>query len=338
MQRSGPGGGRRGGDPVELRDLEVYVAVVRSRSFTRAAGELFVTQPAVSLAVRRLEQELGEELLDRRRGEVRPTEAGALLLEHATAILGHRDAVRWEIGKHRELGSGELRLGTTDAVSAYLLPEAYRAFRTAHPGVRFRVVVDSSTPLARGVRAGELDLAILTLPATEPGVATEEVLVEELALVAGAGHALAGPAPVRRERRVSASRLSGAGLIAYPRRSVTRATIDRALEGAGATPRVEMEMGSPEAMRRLVEVGLGVSVLPAALVAEAVTGGRLVRLRLPRFRPTRRLGFAIAEGRPLAPAAEAFRALVLEHARVASRTTPWRNARPGRGRTGSASS
>jgi DNA-binding transcriptional LysR family regulator len=88
-----------------------------------------------------------------------------------------------------------------------------------------------------------------------------------------------------------------------------------------------MEMGSPEAMRRLVEVGLGVSVLPAALVAEALAAGRLVRLLLPGFRPTRPLGFAVAEGRPIAPAADAFRRLVREHVGRASRTEPWRNAR-----------
>jgi DNA-binding transcriptional LysR family regulator len=95
-------------------------------------------------------------------------------------------------------------------------------------------------------------------------------------------------------------------MIGYPVSSVTRGVVDRALRDAGVEPRVEMEMGSPEAMRRLVEVGIGYAVLPERLVAAGIGAGSLQRLKLPRFRARRTLGFAHAQARALAPAAEAF--------------------------------
>ena len=117
-------------------------------------------------------------------------------------------------------------------------------------------------------------------------------------------------------------------MIGYPAGSVTRAAIDRALEGVGATPAVDMEMGNPEAMKRLVEVGIGFSVLPERLVRDEVRRGRLVVLEVPRFRATRTLGFAHTRGRPIPPAAQAFMELTLDRfAGRAKRTATGRSAR-----------
>jgi len=287
---------------MELRDLELFVAIVRSKSFTRAATEHFLTQPAVSLAVRRLEEEMGAALLRRRRGHVTPTEAGSILLRHAIEIVNHRDAVRWDLQRWEGLETGELRLGTTDAVSVYLLPEVYRSFRERYPRLGFRVWVDSSARLANGVKSGELDLAVLTLPVPAEGLVTRVVWVEKLVLVCGKGHALGA------RSRVSAALLAKEGMIGYPASSVTRGVIDQALRTAGVEPRVAMEMGSPEAMRRLVEVGMGYAVLPERLVAASEPAGRLRTLTLPRFRARRTLGFAHADDRALSPSADAFMA------------------------------
>ncbi len=313
---------------MELRDLDIFLAVVRTRSFTRAAEQTYLTQPAVSLAVQRLEAELGTQLVERRRGEARTTDAGAVLLEHATAIAAHRESIRWELGQAGRLEGGELRLGTTDAVSVYLLPAVYREFRERHPRVGFRVSVDSSRVLARGLRTGELDLAVLTLPAPDRALDTEELETERLVMVIAPTHALA----VR--RRIRAPALTELAMIGYPTGSVTRGTIDRALADAGVDARVTMEMGSPEAMKRLVEVGLGYAVLPEALVAEEVAEGRLARIPLVGFRATRTLGFATASGRPVSPAARAFRELATEHlAERAKRMRTLRNARGARRRS-----
>jgi DNA-binding transcriptional LysR family regulator len=292
---------------MEFRDLEIFVAVVRSGSFTRAAERCFLSQPAVSLAVRRLEETVGARLVERSRRGIRPTAAGDLVYRRSVELLAARESMRWEIGREKSLEEGELRLGTTDAVSVYLMPGLYRSFRRRYPGVKLRISVDASAPLARRVLGGDLDLAVLTLPAPSTELRAWPVVEERLVPVASPSHALA------RRKRVAPERLSGEVLIAYPAGSVTRGLIDRAFEAIGAAPRVEMELGTPEAMKRLVEVGLGFAVLPERLTRDEVRRGRLRVLSIRKLRVRRVLGFSAARGRPLAPAARAFIDLAAEH-------------------------
>ena len=308
---------------MEFRDLEIYLAVVRTHSFTAAAEQCYLSQPAVSVAVKRLEDELAVALLDRKRGAVKPTRAGSLLAGHAAELLAGRDTARWEIGRYEGLESGELRLGTTDAVSVYLLPDAYRDFRERYPNVALRVWVDDSARLGRAVQEGELDLAVLTLPPPLGGLVTQRIHSERLVAVVAGAHPLASPA------RPRSSRVSAEPMIGYPARSVTRRLIDAALRAVDIEPHVAMEMGAPEAMKRLVEVGLGYAVLPESLVATEIADGRLARLAVSRFRAARELGFAHASGRTLSPSARAFVDLALARLSTrATRTTSMRPARP----------
>ncbi len=285
---------------MEFRDLEIYMAVVRSRSFTRAAELSYLTQPAVSLAIRRLETEMGTRLVARTRGGVQPTDAGRILLEHASELLSRRDALRWEISRWAGVERGELRLGTTDAVSEYLLPRVYGAFRKRYPGVSLRISVEASAPLARRVISGECDVVVLTFPPPVARLQTWPLAEEKLVAVAASGH------PLARSPRQKPAALTGEIMIGYPAGSVTRAEIDRSLRALGAAPRVEMELGAPEAMKRLVEVGLGFAVLPERLVRDEVRRGRLAVLSVRGLKLTRRLGFAASPSRPLTPAARAF--------------------------------
>jgi len=301
---------------MEFRDLEVFVAVVRTRSFTRAAELSFCTQPAVSLAVRRLEKELGTILVARRRRGVEPTGAGRILMEHASELLGRRDSLRWEISRWAGLEKGELRIGTTDAVSQYLLPSVYRTFRKRYPGVSLWVTVEASAPLARRALSGECDLVVLTFPPPVSGLRTWDLAEEALVVVVSPSH------PLGKRRRISPETLSGEIMIGYPMGSVTRGEIDRALQDVGAAPRVEMELGAPEAMKRLVEVGLGFAVLPERLVRDETRRGRLVQLSVRGFTLVRRLGFATSPSRQLTPAAREFMQLAWKRLKTPAKRSP----------------
>ena len=125
----------RGNFIVELNQLRGFLGVVREGSFTRAAEHLFLTQPALSLQIKALETELGEQLFERRNRRVYLTEAGAILQEKAESIFGLVSEIHEEMAARQGLQTGQVRIGTSDTICLYLLPSVVQAFRDAYPGI-----------------------------------------------------------------------------------------------------------------------------------------------------------------------------------------------------------
>jgi DNA-binding transcriptional LysR family regulator len=241
-----------------------------------------------------LEEELGTTLLHRRARGVVLTQAGEALLEHARLALMAVRAARAEVAEIRGLESGSLTLGATDAAATGILPPAFYEFHRRHPGIEVAVEVESTGELLDGLRRGRLDLALGTLPVDDDAFDSRPLLSERLVLVA----------PARAKGTPLHRLLNELPFIAYPRGSNTRRLVDHALEEAGLRVRPVMEIGRPTVMARLVEAGLGVSVLPEAVGAGRA--GSLYRLGSRRFRVDRRLGLLVLRGRGLEPAARAF--------------------------------
>lgn len=240
---------------MELTPLRYFIAIAHARHMTRAARALGVSQPALSSAMRRLEEEVGAPLLDRTGRGVEVTAAGRVLLEHAEAAVRAAGRGTAAVRELQGLESGSIRLGAGATAAAFLLPGVIAQVRKAHPGLRFYVREGGSTSVAEAVISGELDMGIVTLPLRTPESAqllTIPLVQDELRLIAPPGHALAG------KRRFKWTDLRGQSVVAFEAGTAVRHVLDEAARAAGVGLNVVMELRSIESIRRMVAAGVGV--------------------------------------------------------------------------------
>jgi len=289
---------------MEIRQLRYFLAAVRTGNVGAAAAEHCITQPAVSLQLRKLETTVGQKLLIRRGRKMVPTEAGRALAARAEEVIRAVDALEAELSGLNRLEHGHLRVGNTDAASVYVLPEVYRAFHRAYPGVRIEITIGDTRHLLDALAAGRIELATATLPVDEAGLVVKNVYREDMLPVAHPGHALAA------RRRVSLRELAEEGIIAYPSGSTTRRMIDAAFAERGVSVHARMEISSPEAMKRLAQSGLGVTILPRPVVATEIRRKALKVIALEDLRFEREIGIVHRGAESLSPAARTFLQMV----------------------------
>lgn len=293
---------------MELRQLEYFVTVVEEAGFTRAAARLHVAQPGVSAQIRRLERELGEELLDRSGRTVRLTEVGAAVLPYARAALGAVSGARDAVAEFTGLVRGHVTVGMVSSMSTHEvgLPGLLADFHRLHPAVEITLSEAGSGPLLDGLRAGRVDVAFVGLAADPPPGVTAHVITDE-PLVAIVGR----DDPLATTDTITLTELAGRALIGLPLGTGIRACVDGAFAALDLRPRFAFEAGDPRLLADLAGKGLGVAVLP-----ESVLGGR-PELHAIALRPgvRGRLAFAWRAEGPAGPAARRF----VEHTRTALR-------------------
>lgn len=285
---------------MDLHQMATLLAVAEEGTLSAAARKRHLTQPAVSMQLKALEEELGVVLFERRGRSARPTQAGLTVLRRAREALSAVEAARAEVSELRGLVRGSLRLGATDAAAVEILPEAFVRFHQSYPGIEVSVEVHATAELLERLLSGRVDLALGTLPITHPDVHSTALLTERLGLVA----------PVAWKGRSLADLLAVEPFIAYPKGSVSRELVDRVLESHGATARAVMEIGQPTVSARLVAAGFGISVLPETVVTPLVREGTVVRVASRTLFVPRELGLLEARRRVPEPAARAFAALL----------------------------
>ncbi|NIM20291.1 MAG: LysR family transcriptional regulator [Candidatus Latescibacteria bacterium] len=285
---------------MEIRQMKYLLSTIRLGSVKEAAREHFITQPAVSIQLRKLEEELGEKLLIRSGRKAIPTMAGAAFIHRADDILQRIESLENWIQGFKGLQTGLLRLGSIDSASVYVLPSVFRSFRRKYPGIDIRVAVTDTRGLVRSLNAGEIELAIATLPLQSDEYQIEPIFKDQMVLVTSPRHEIA------RTRRWSLRAVAEIGLIMYPTQSTTRRLIEQTFMEAGATPRATMEISSPEAMKRLTEAGLGASILPVRLVAPEVRRGTLKVIPTGRLRFQRIMGIVYRDQDSLSPPGRVF--------------------------------
>jgi len=283
---------------LQVAHLRTLQAIARHGSFSRAAQALNLTQPAVSMQVRHLEQALGLPLLERVGKRAFPTRAGQLLLAHADRALRELEAGVERVQQLRGVVAGRVRLGTSASISIYLLPPALRRFRVRYPETEIVIVTGNAAEITRAVVANTLDVGIVSLPVRERELAVTALHRDELVAI--------GP-PDRRwpRRRATAAELAKEPLILFEQGATLRRVIDDWFQRGGAAPALPMELGNTEAIKKLVEAGLGLSVTSWFAAKPEVRARRLsaVKLAPPLFR---QIGIVLRRDKPKTPVLDAF--------------------------------
>ena len=294
---------------MELHQLEYFVAVAEEASFTRAASRVHVAQPGVSAQVRRLESELGQQLLDRSGRSVRLTEVGSAVLPFARAALDAVANARLAVDDLAGLVRGQVTVGMVSGCALPVLAELLAGFHDRHPGVAIALVEDNSDRLVERLRDGRLDLALIGWAEQTPADIDSVVLVdEELVAAVPPGHPLAGAGAGAGggPGAITIRQLRDLPLVSLPRGTGVRAALDAACAAAGFTPRIVFEASALPMVVELAGRGLGLAVVPASIP----NGPGILRLTDPQLRSRLELAW------PSAPAANPAARALIEQARA----------------------
>ena len=292
---------------MHVETLKTFCDLVDSGSFGKAATMNRVSQSAVSQQIRTLEARWGRRLVERGgRSGATPTDAGRVLYAEGKAILERFRALDTRLaGGPREI-AGTVRIATVHSVGLHELPPYVKMFLRAHPHVNVRLEYARTDRVYQGCIDGTLDLGIVALPSRRRELEIVPLRHDELVLVVSPDHRLAGKRPL------PVARLDGEPFIAFDRDIPTRKAIDRILKGHGARVAYAMEFDNIETIKRSVEAGIGVSILPAKAVENEARVGTLVARAFAEGPFTRAVGLIHRRGRELSPAATAFVDLLRE--------------------------
>jgi len=286
---------------MEIRQLRAFIAIAELGTFTAGALRVHVTQAAISMQIRQLENELGARLFIRAPRRVMLTEAGEQLLQRARHIIRDHDAAVDELAELAGAERGRLRIGSASAmVTTDVLPKLLKEVRKKHARAEITVTSGTSETLAQQILSGEIDVAFVSLPVEARGINTERLTQDQLVAVASPRHRLA------KQKTISAYTLAGEKLILGERGGNTRRLIDLFFAQAGVSLHVSMELSRQAAIRRMVEEDMGVGIVPLQTVWEEVEKGRLVRWWIEGAQINWEMGLARLAGGYESPIAHTF--------------------------------
>lgn len=287
-----------------LRQLRSFLEVARAQSFARAAEALHLTQPAVSMQIREMEDALGLPLFDRAGKSIRLTSGGEHLLVHARAVFATLKDAEDDLARLRELKGGRVVIGML-GTAAHFLPRLLARFRAEHPGIEMRLYAGNRKQLVQALQDNEVDLAVMGRPPQELATLAEAFAVHPLAVVASPQHPLAG------RRRLAPAVLQDAEFIVREPGSGTRAAMSEFFGEHGLKPAIIMEMASNETIKHAVMAEMGLAFLSLHTVAQELALGQLRLLDVRGLPVLRRWHIVRLQAKLLSPAAEAFRRFVL---------------------------
>ena len=263
------------------RRLQVFHTVAKHLSFTKAAEQLFMTQPAVTFQIKQLEEHFNTRLFERSHGKIALTPAGRLMMNYAERILALSEEMETRVAELTGAMSGPLLLGASTTIAEFILPRILGEFKVAHPQVHTHLTVGNSEMIENRVADHALDVGLIESPSHLPGLHTVACCEDELVMICAPSHKLAKLASV------TSQQILGEPFISRELGSGTREFSDQYLRQFGIAPEdlnVVMELGSPEAIKGVVETGLGVSIMSRARVAKERKLGTLAAVPLePRL-------------------------------------------------------
>jgi DNA-binding transcriptional LysR family regulator len=307
---------------MEFDQLRLFVDLVREQSFTKVAERHFITQPAVSLSIQRLEEELGTKLLERTTRKVLVTEEGRILYDYARDVLDKTRDVKFILQERQDRVMGSLRLATVHSVGLYELPATLKEFIRRYPEVNIHIDYQLADQVYHSLADGEADLGLVAYPEERSNIVVVPFFEDELVVICSTEHPLAS------RERARLQDLCQNGFVAFESEIPTRKAIDALLAAHDITVDIRMECDNIEILKKMVEVGLGISVVPALSVREEARSGALRVLPLGDHAVRRPLAILHRKGKALSRPQRAFvDLLVSEGAELLARDLARQDAR-----------
>jgi DNA-binding transcriptional LysR family regulator len=286
--------------PLDSRQIRAFAVLARTGSFTETARELGLSQSAISHSIKALEEELGCLLIDRFGKKAAVTQAGEQFLVHADQILETMRLAREQIAQLGKWGRGRLRLAASLTSCQYLLPSVLREFKESFPQCLIHIEPCDTSHAIHALRERRVDLALAIEPQREPQLEFRHLFTDELQFLVGPMHpwAVAG--------RVNRSEIVHQNYIFYSKSSYLFGVIREYFQGEGFVLPTSIELGNIEAIKELVKIGLGISILAPWVAPKELAERSLVALPLGRRKLKRRWGVLLRRGSRLSLAEETF--------------------------------
>lgn len=288
---------------MNLKQLEVFVAVAETGSFSKGADAAFLTQSTVSQHIGALEQEFGVKLLDRTGRGAYATEGGKLLLSHARQLLADAREIGRTMARFRGLDDATLTIGASNIPGDYLIPAAIPRLLGRFPGLKLILRQGDSRDILSRIVSGEVEVGVVGSTFDEEGCSFQPLCRDDIRLIAGSGHRWHG------RQLISLGELQQEQMILRTPGSGTGDAVVDALRNAGVSPddlKVRAWLGSNEAVKQAIAAGAGVSFLSVVSVRSEIASGEMVAMRVEGMEIGRQFYLASRSGRQLSPAAAAF--------------------------------
>lgn len=284
---------------VTLRQLKIFEAVARHLSFSRAAEELHLTQPAVSMQVQALEEQAGLPLLEHTGKKVQLTAAGAEVVRQARRIAQQLREIDESLAAMQGIEAGQLAIGVV-STAKYFAPSLLAEFRRRHPGVELRLLVHNRSAIVRHLADNDIDIAIMGTPPHDFETVARVFADHPLLFIAAPDH------PLANKRHINPRQLAAETLLIREPGSGTRSALERYLEEHQITPDTLMELGSNETIKQAVMAGLGLALISEHTIGLELSVGRLAKLKVVGTPVKRQWHLVHRADKRLMPATTAF--------------------------------
>jgi len=254
---------------MEMNQLEFFRKVVEEGSFSKAAERVYRTQPAVSIAIRRLEEEIGAPLFERSQKTPALTDVGQVIYDYAKQILSLRDQALDGVAEMKLLKRGRVRIGANESTSHYLLPQIILDYLKRYPQVKVEIFGDSSDHLPREVLDGKVDFALMAFEAVDSDLKSFPLLKDELVLIMHPDH------PLAKRAAVTVEELGKESFVAHNVKTGSRQRVIEAFAHHRTPLNITLELATIETIKRFVQLKIGLGFVPRMCVAEELERGSL---------------------------------------------------------------
>jgi DNA-binding transcriptional LysR family regulator len=296
---------------MELSQLEFFVTVVEAGGFSKAAERVFRTQPAISIAIRRLEEEIGAPLFERSQKAPVLTDAGELFYDYARRILALRDQALGVLGELRSLKRGRVRIGANESTSLYFLPHLILEYRSKYPNVLVEIFRHASEQLPREVLDRNVDFALMAYQPMDSQLESFPILKDKLVLIVHPEHVLAGRESVKIEE------LGRESFLAHNVKTGSRHQVTETFAQHHTPLNITLELATIETIKRFVQLKIGVAFVPRMCVEEELERGTLKGVPVEELLYERTLWATHRRGLEMSDAAAAFLKILKQKANAA---------------------
>ncbi len=295
---------------MDLSQLEIFLSIAEEKSFSRAAEKMLRTQPALSIAIKKLEEDLGETLFDRSSKSGTLTEAGKILISYAQRMINLRDEAIEAVSELKGMYRGRLTIGANESTSLYMLPKLLMEFRKRHPRIKIEVYRNVSERIPSEVLERNLDFGFLSYDPMHPSLQSMEVHRDELVLVVPAKHRLAGA------KQVTVKDLGEEQFVAHNVKTPARTRIFE-LFAQNRTPlNICIELATLDTIKEFVLLNAGIAILPRLAVQDEIASGKLVEVPVKGMKIEKHLRIVFRREHSLSHAAKSFLEILKEEKKL----------------------